>query len=242
MLDQRTEDALARIAAEIEGLFGPDLLCLALYGSATGRDYVSGKSDLNLAIVLEELRFEHLTRLHGKLPGWHAVGVAMPLILDRSTLERGCDVFPMEMQDIQDAHRLLRGSDVFAALSIHWHHLRDQAEHEVRGKQLRLHALYAEVGAENTRLQQLLLDSVKTFLIVMRSLLRLRHRHRNASYGDVLAAFEHSTQHSFPSIGRLLHIKLGEEAWPRQLEPLVRSYFTEVADLVRLVDQFPHAA
>jgi len=242
MMDQRAEDALARIAGEIDGLFGTELLCLVLYGSGAGRDFVPGKSDLNLAIVLRNLRFEHLQLLHGKLAAWHALGAAMPLILDPATLARSCDVFPMEWQDIQDTHRLLRGHDVFADLTIRWDHLRDQAEHEVRGKQLRLHALFAEVGAEYDRLQPLLLDSVKTFLIVMRSLLRLRHKQRTSSYTDVLAAFEQTTQHPFPTMHQLLRIKLHEDVWPRTIEPIVRSYFEEVANLVGLVDEFPHAA
>lgn len=236
MLDPHARQAVERITREAQELFGIDLVCLALYGSAAGEDFVPGKSDLNLAIVLKEVRFEHLRALQARLGGWHDLGAATPLLLDHDSLSRGRDVFPMEFQDIKEMHTLLAGEDVFAGLQIDWRHLRYQAEHEVRGKLLRLRALYAEVGADGERLQRLLVDSVKTFLIVMRGLIRLRERASVTAYGDVLSQFEARTSAAFPTMHFLLQVKLGRQKWPADAEALMRSYLSEVQRLTDLVD------
>jgi len=236
MLDERAKEAVSRIAREAQQLFGADLVSLVLFGSAAGRDYVPGQSDLNLAIVLDKVRFEHLRQLNTRLAGWHEIGAAMPLLLDHESLNRGRDVFPMEFQDIQDMHQLLAGRDVFAALHIDWRHLRYQAEYEVRGKLLRLRALYAEVGADRQRLQRLLIDSVKTFLIVMRSLTRLRDQRAASSYVELLQEFETRTTVAFPTMRELVQIKLGRGAWPVDTEAMMRDYLAEVERLTNLVD------
>lgn len=236
MLDKTTRQAVVRIASEAQELFGADLVSIVLYGSAAGKDFVAGKSDLNIAIVLDKVRFEHLRGLNTRLPGWHELGAAMPLLLDRKSLEQGRDVFPMEFQDIKEMHELLAGEDVFANLDIDWRNLRYQAEHEVRGKLLRLRALYAELGNDSERLQRLLVDSVKTFLIVMRSLVRLHQRQSSASYFDVLDQFETRMAAKFPEIRNLLEVKIGRRVWPQDTEVMVRGYLSEVERLTDLLD------
>src|SRR6185295_5262006 len=139
-----------------------------------GDDFIPGKSDLNFAIVVQRLIFPHLKALHAHLPAWHKLGAATPLLLDRRWIERSRDVFPMEFHDIKAQHRVLYGEEVFATLPIDSRHLQYQSEHEARGKLLRLRALYAEVGADRKRLEHLMLDSVKTFVIIMRNSIRVR--------------------------------------------------------------------
>jgi len=237
MLDVRTEQALARVAEQLRSLFGPDLVCLALYGSAAGEDFVPGRSDVNLAIVLNQVTFAHLKSLHPHLPKWHKLGIATPLLLDRRTLERGRDVFPMEFHDIKAQHRVLYGEEVFATLPIDGRHLRYQAEHEVRGKLLRLRALYAEVGADRQRLQRLLLDSVKTFVIVMRNFIRLRAGQSHTRYLDVLDQFETHFGETFPTMRYLLRVRLALDVWANGIEDTVRGYLEEAERLVDLVDR-----
>ncbi len=236
MLDQRAQQALTRISREVQELFDGDLVCLALYGSAAGEDFVAGKSDLNLAVVLKEVRFEHLRALHTHLRDWRELGAGTPLLLDRDSLSRGRDVFPMEFQDIKEMHKLLAGEDVFAGLQIDWRNLRYQAEHEVRGKLLRLRALYAEVGPDRERLQRLLVDSVKTFIIVMRGLIRLREPAAATAYGEVLSQFEVHTSATFPTMRFVLQVKLDRQTWPADTEAMMRSYLSEVQRLTDLVD------
>ncbi len=236
MLDSQSEKAVTQITEQARLIFGTDLVSVALYGSAAGEDFVPGRSDLNFAIVLERLTHTHLKALHQHLPNWHKMRVATPLLLDRKFLARARDVFPMEFHDIKEQHRVLYGEEVFATLAIDSRHLRYQAEHEARGKLLRLRALYAEVGADRKRLEALMLDSAKTFVIIMRNVIRLRRGEGHTRYLQVLDAFEQHFQETFPTIRQLLCVKQGSAAWPKDIDDAFRAYLEEVERLIDLIE------
>src|SRR5439155_368892 len=59
-LDARTEQTVARFADQVQAVLGPQLVCLALYGSAAGDDWVPGRSDVNLAIRVVRVAVEPL--------------------------------------------------------------------------------------------------------------------------------------------------------------------------------------
>ncbi len=237
MLDKASEAALSRAVDQLRKLFEVDLVCIALYGSGADEDFVSGRSDLNLAIVLERVTADHLRRLHPYLRKWHKLGVATPLVLDREWLERARDVFPMELLDLKEQHRILYGEQVFASLLIDGRNLRYQAEYEARGKLLRLRALYAEVGTDRKRLEALMRDSVTTFVAIMRCVLRLRGAAVPQGSGAVVVQIEEQCGVAFPSMRRLIEAKRGAQPLERSPEELFESYLDEVERLVDVVDQ-----
>jgi hypothetical protein len=242
MLDAKTEAALAAVADEFRGLFGTDLVAVALYGSAAGADFVAGTSDVNVVVVLERLSVDHLRRLRRHVAAWRRRGVATPLVIDRAFLRHAADVFPMELYDLQRQHRMLFGDDVFALQVITAQHLRYQCEHEVRGKLLRLHELYFEVGGSARDLQRLMLDSLKTFLIIMRHLNRMAGAPDGAGYDDVLHSFCRRFQCAMPVLSELLQIKLGRAHWGGDAEQTFQTYWEELQALVRVVDELPENA
>jgi predicted nucleotidyltransferase len=242
-LDAKTEKVVAKIAERIREVFGAELVSLVLYGSAAGGDFAPTRSDLNFAIVLQRIGFAQLKALQHHLPAWRKLGAATPLLLDRIFLERACDVFPTEFLDMKAQHRVLYGEEVFATLSIDRRHLRYQSEHEARSKLLRLRALYAEVGADRKCLEALMLDSVKTFLIIMRNIVRLGGGTGHPNYLAVLEQFERHAGVSFPTMRQLLRVKLGLERDLGTLDDVFAAYLDEVERLVELVDRdLPEAA
>ena len=242
-LDATTESAIAQIAEQVRQVFGAEVVSLVLYGSAAGEDFAPERSDLNFAIVFQQLGFTQLKALHQHLPAWRKLGAATPLLLDRRFLERGRDVFPTEFLDIKAQHSVLYGEEIFAPLSIDPRHLRYQSEHEARSKLLRLRALYVEVGAERKRLEALMRDSVKSFLIIMRNLLRLRGLEGHPRYMNVLDQFERHVRISFPTMRQLLRVKLGLDSGVGGLDETFAAYLDEVERLVDLIDRgVPEAA
>jgi hypothetical protein len=237
MLDAQSEKTISRVTEQLRLIFGKDLVSVALYGSAAGEDFVAAKSDLNFAIVLERVTVPCLKALHQYLPGWHKLRVATPLLLDRQVLERARDVFPMEFHDIKEQHRVLYGEEVFATLAIDSRHLRYQAEHEARGKLLRLRTLYAEVGAHRKRLEALMLDSAKTFVTIMRNFIRLRQGESRTRYLEVIEEFEQRFEQTFPAIRRLIQVKLGMQRWTERIEDTFGGYLDEVERLIDLIDR-----
>ncbi len=240
MLDPQSEKILVQFTQELRVLLADELLAVVLYGSGAGSNFVPGASDLNVTIVVKEARFDVLQKLQPRIAAWHTQGFAVPLLLDREFLQRSRDVFPMEFHDIKEQHRLLWGEDVFRDLAIDTQHLRFQAEHEARSKLLRLRALYLECAGDQARLQALMLDSLKTFLILMRNLSRLQGKTGVLTYTEVLAQFERYFQQAFPRMRQLIAIRAGQRQWSEiSVTDFFRDYLAEVQQVVAVIDHLP---
>jgi predicted nucleotidyltransferase len=232
---------LTQFTQELRELLGNQLLAVVLYGSAAGENFVPGSSDLNIAIVVQRMEFAVLKKLQPHMALWHKRGFAVPLIVDHNFLNHSRDVFPMEYSDIKEQHRTLWGEEIFNTLPIGGEHLRFLAEHEVRSRLLRLQALYLERAGEPPRLRQILLDSLKTFLTLMRHLLRLQGKSGVQNYAEVLSLFEQHFQVAFPEMHRLIAIRQGLRDWPHEpATEFFREYLEDVQRLVALIDGLPH--
>jgi predicted nucleotidyltransferase len=234
------EKTLSTFTHELRQLLKEDLIAVVLYGSGAGANFVPDLSDINVAIVVKTVSFEVLQKLQPRMAAWHKQRFAMPLLLDQEFLQRARDVFPMEFHDIQEQHRLLWGEDVFQDLSLDSRHLRFQAEHEARSKLLRLRALYVEHADDLPRLRALLVDSSKTFLVLMRHLIRLHGQAGTPGYEDVLRRFERHFTVTLPRIQQLIEIRSGRRPWPGEpLADFFHDYLAEVQQIVSVIDRLP---
>jgi predicted nucleotidyltransferase len=236
MLDSKGERTIAEVCEQLRAALGDDVVAVALYGSAAGGDWVAGVSDINIVAVVEVLGYEELRAVRGHVGAWEKKGVSTPLLVERRFLASAADVFPMELYDIREGHRILYGEDVFSHLAIDDKHLRFQCEQEARGKLLRLRELYLEIGSDRRRLRKLLLDSLTTFLTIMRHLTRSHGGPAPRAYTDVLSAFCGVHRCELPVTSRLLQIKLSD-GWKGDEEELFRDYLREMERLVAIVDR-----
>ncbi|MBI3245439.1 MAG: hypothetical protein HYZ50_02895 [Deltaproteobacteria bacterium] len=240
MKNARLNKTLSTFTQEVRQLLADELVAVVLYGSGAGANFVPDLSDLNIAIVVENLRFDILQQLQPHIASWKRQGFALPLLLDREFLQHARDVFPMEFHDIKEQHEVLWGENVFRDLEIDARHLRFQAEHEARAKLLRLRALYLECADEAARLRALLLDSSKTFVVIMRHLLRLRGQRGALTYEEVLWSFERQFQLGFPRMHELILIRAGRQPWSAErLADFFRDYLAEVQQIVSVLDRLP---
>lgn len=237
MADTKTEKHLDRVVAEARSAFGEELVSVVLYGSGARAGLFDDRSDLNLAIVVEEVSFALLRRLASCLPGWRKLGCASPLFVDRGFLERARDVFPMEILDIRAEHRVLHGEDAFAGLEIDFDHLRFQLEQEARGKLLRLRTLFAEVGGKPQPVRDLMVDSSKTFVILIRALLRFRRIDVPAIEPRVLDLFEEEFVLPLPALREVLLVRAGSAGWERDTLDTFADYLADVEKLVDRIDR-----
>jgi hypothetical protein len=179
-LDARAEAQIVAFTDEVRAALGDRLVALVLHGSAAGDDWVAGRSDVNTAIVVPRLDVAVLELLAPLVARWRQRGFALPVLMDREYLAGARDTFPMELDDIRRQHRVLAGEDVFADFVLDARALRRECEYEARGKLLRLRALFLETARTPAAIESLMASSVKSFLIVLRHLLRLRgadHQH-----------------------------------------------------------------
>ena len=231
----RAEKEITAFAEAMRAALGEELVSLVLHGSAAGDEWVAGHSDINTALVVPRVTLAVLERLAPLVARWRERGFALPVVMDYDYLRRARDTFPMELDDISRQHRLLAGADLFADLTLDPAALRRECEREARGKLLRLRALFLEVRGAPA-IDRLMVESVKSFIVVLRHLLRLRHADAGYGYGAVLAAGE-ALLGPLPIIRKLLAHRAGDARLPpAALRAEFGSYLAEVERIVEAVD------
>lgn len=158
--------------AEADRALGPGYSAI-LYGSAARGDFIPGRSDINLMLVLDALNPMILRSLGQAFSGWRKSMQEPPLILSRSEWTRATDAFPIEITDMRLFYRVLRGPDPLQGVQVDRTDLRKALEREFRGKLLRLRQGYATYAPEPAALGSLGLQSAATILVLLRGVLTL---------------------------------------------------------------------
>jgi len=143
-----------------------------LYGSAVTGDFVKKRSDHNLLLVAREWTPETMEAIRPLVQKWIGRGNSSPLLFTPERLQNSADVFPMEMLDILDAHRILDGDDPLADITVDPVHLRHQVEFELRSKLMALRQAYLECKRPGKELAELMIRTVGSILVVFRGALR----------------------------------------------------------------------
>jgi predicted nucleotidyltransferase len=157
---------------EADRLLGPGYSAV-LYGSAARGDFIPGRSDINLMLVLAELNPEILRSLSRAFTGWRKSAQDPPLILSRPEWDRATDAFPIEITDMRLSYQVLRGPDPLQGVQVDRTDLRKALEREFRGKLLRLRQGYATYTPDPAALGSLGLQSAATILVLLRGVLTL---------------------------------------------------------------------
>jgi len=164
---------LEEFARRLAAALGENLVSLLLYGSAARGTHVEGRSDLNLLLIVTDASVAALHAATPVVAEWAKGGQPPPLIFAAAEWRASTDVFPIEIEDMRDAHRVLAGRDPFDGISTRRGDLRIELEHELRGKVLRLRTEYAAAAADGKALGRLLAHSAGTFFVLFRGFLRL---------------------------------------------------------------------
>ncbi|MFB3903732.1 MAG: hypothetical protein ACE15E_09785 [Acidobacteriota bacterium] len=149
------------------------LKAVILYGSAAAGDHVGKRSDYNVLVVMDQLGLRELKLFLKPSEAWVKAGNAPPLLFTLEGLRQSADVFPIELQDIRDSHRVLYGEDITGGIKINPENLRLQLEHELKGKVIQLRERYLETGGKSKQLGDLMINSLSSFLVLFRAALRL---------------------------------------------------------------------
>lgn len=233
-LDGPRQRDLTAFANEVSAALGESCVGVVLYGSAAGIDWIPGRSDVNTIIILQRASVDALDRLAPVIARWRQKGFALPVVLDREQVERARLLFPMELDDINRQHRVLIGADPFADLASDQAALRRECAQEAFGKLLRLRAFYLEHARDTPALARMMTESLKSFIIVIRHLLRLRGGDVPHAYDAALAAGE-AALGPLPAMRQVLAQRRDTTADPTHLQRLAGSYIDEVERVVASV-------
>lgn len=147
-----------------------------LYGSLARGEFLPGRSDINLLVVLPDVWPGLLDDLRPGLRTWFGHGFPPPLLFTAEEWGRAHDVYQLELADILVAYQVLRGPDPVAGVRLDPGLLRRALERELRGKVLRLRQAYGTAGLEPGTLGATATQSIGTVLVLLRGVLAMHGR------------------------------------------------------------------
>ncbi len=164
---------IEQLAAQLEEKLGDNLVTFCLYGPAVRHDTREGEKALTTLLIVKDASPLGLRPIEQPIADWAKKGNPPPLVFAEEGWRNSADVFPIEIEDMREAHRILRGTDPFGEITTTREDLRRELEREVRGKLLRLRTEFVAAAHKGKALEDLLLDSVGTFFVLFRAVLRL---------------------------------------------------------------------
>jgi hypothetical protein len=214
------------------------LVSVVLYGSAAVPGAKDRLSDFNILSVLKEVTVDDLHAAEPVFRWWREMKNPSPLLMGSEELRTSTDCFPMEFHDIRERHLILYGEDVVADLPIDDRFYRAMVEHELRAKLLRLRQKAGGVLSEKDLLLRLMADSVSTFCVLFRHVLKLAGEQPLFDKHEVVAATASRFGVDGQPFETLLQLR-EEKIKPRDLQPapLFREYLRQIQNVVAAVDR-----
>jgi hypothetical protein len=236
-------EAVLLLDRELREIFGPRLQSLVMYGARdqhanddghADTDGPAGSSSRTMAVV-DRMTREDLRACATRVDGWHARGLATPLLVAAHEFDRSLDVFPLEFGAILADHVVVSGENPFAASKLDPADVRRACEVQARSHLLHLREGYLETRGRADALSDLIVQSAPAFAALLTSVARLEGR----VPGDAEAAARHGERILGVSGGAITDIvKLaGVHDLPSaDAERLFAPYLDAVEKLVAYVD------
>lgn len=223
---------------DYKGVYGDDLVSIILYGSAAGKDYRPGKSDINFLIVLTEEGIRDPERSFSLVKKWRKRNVAVPLFLSTHYIETSTDVYPIEYFNFQKRYVLVFGKDMLKELSFKKEDLRLQIEREIKGKFLILRESYLESAGKKAALMVIIDRSLHAFMAIFNALFELKDikaaEDKRSIITDTCRVFGLDNL----IFMKLLNIKEGRiKPDEKELNSIFKDYLNEIEKLSKIVDK-----
>lgn len=216
---------------ELRDVFGPRLQSLVAYGlhAAAGADHAPVRT---LALV-DSLAEPDLRACAGKVKGWHAAGLATPLLVACNEFDQSLDAFPLEFGAIIADHEVVAGTQPFEKAHVDAADVRRACEVQARSHLLHLREGFLEAGGNNHALAMLIVASAAPLTALVTSVARLEGKG-----GDAGSAARHSERAAGVTSGLADVVALAKvhDISGADAERLFPAYLAAVEKLVAYVD------
>ncbi len=173
-LNTKVRERIEPYCKEMIEIHGDNLKSICVYGSSTGVDFVQGKSNINMLIVMGRIDPPDLKKSLSIVKKGMKRDIVAPLMLTVDYMKTSNDVFPIEFLEMKENHILIYGLDLLKDLQVEDNNLRLECEEQLKGGLVRMYQTYLEVGLSEKRISELMIHSITSFFPVMRNILRLR--------------------------------------------------------------------
>jgi hypothetical protein len=226
-------DAVHLLDRELRAVFGPRLQSLVAYGRQPAEPQ-HRRTPLRTLALVASLTESDLRACAGKVPAWHASGLATPLFVAAGEFDRSLDVFPLEFGAIIADHEVISGTEPFAEARVESADIRRACEVQARSHLLHLREGFLEAHGNSNALAVLIVASAPPLAALLTSLARLDGR----SDRDATAAARHAERtigltSGLAEIAALVKV---QEIPASEAERLFPRYLEAVERLVAYVD------
>ena len=234
-MEEKVRKLLEKFKAEAEKELGANLKSILVYGSLARGEFISGKSDINLLLVLEKVELGSLIKIGRMMRRYRAHRFATPIVVDEQYLKRSLDVFPIEFEEMKRHHLLLFGEDYISRLEVSRSHLRLQLERELKQNLLWLRELIISHPGFSRNFLQALLNASRSLSAQLRALQLLK---KELEGKEIIIALRELTGADFPALSWLVSLRQAPKL-PKKSEVvnIMPALLEELEHLVRWVDQ-----
>ncbi len=231
------KEIFSEFVADFQSIYGEHLISVILYGSAAGKDYRPGKSDINFMIVLSQDGINRLENAFPLIKKWQKKNVAIPLFLTENYIKTSLDVFPIEYLNFKQQYILAHGQDILKDLSFDPELVRLQCEREIKGKLLLLREAFLESSGKGGPLKNIIKNSLPAFMAIFEALLFLKEKEVPNQKTELVQNICRAFDMDSAVFEQLLDIR-GERIKLSDNEMLTcfKKYLTEVQKLAMNVD------
>ena len=226
-----------KLVQELRTAAPSGLRSVILYGSAAAGDHVGKRSDYNILVVTEHLGLRELKAFSKTSSAWVKAGNPPPLFFTLGRLKNSADVFPIELLDMKESHKVLSGENVLQEVEVHLDNLRLQLEHELKAKLIQLREGFLAVGGKPKNVLELMIGSLSNFLVLFRAALRLYQDEVPPTKMEALRALSEQVEFDTGVFEDIEELKEGRKK-PRHVDPegLFEKYLRTVEAVVDAID------
>jgi hypothetical protein len=216
-LPEDVREILEKYLTQLQKEWHADLEGALLFGSAARGDFIAGRSNINILVIVRHLSVDVLQRAGRLHRQWGKHQIVAPLMMTEEELLRSRHLFPLEYLQMQDHHVLLIGRDPFGTEQIEGRQLGWQCEQELMANLLRLRQRFVEGEGRAEAIRALLILSITAVLPCLRGLLRVSGQTSKGRDAQILERLPQALQFESMVLLEMLQMKRGMNS-PGSLE------------------------
>jgi hypothetical protein len=237
-LPDDTQKLLQAYVKDVKGVFGDQLEGMLLYGSAIRGEFLPGRSNLNILLLVSSYDSALLKQYSSLHRQWSKEQIVVPLFLTEEELRTSAAVFPLEFLEIQELHRVLGGRDPFIGFHVKTDRLREAVVQGLSSHLLRLRQRYVEGGGSDDATMILLPLSITSILPLLRGVQRLLGRPVLSQSDAVIKDVAEQMRLDLQGLLDGLLLKRGQiSPGPHEVPRLFDRYLQTATVLTRAVEQ-----
>jgi hypothetical protein len=173
-LRAETRKAVQTFAEKLTAELGENLQSITVVGSSLTEDFRPGTSDINTVLVLGKQSLDSLKKLAGLAKSMSKKKLSAPLLMTEDYIRRSCDVFGIELLDLQLTHQTIFGKDPFEGLTFAKADVRLQCERELKATLIRLRQGYIASAGNRKLVRDVLASAARSLVPLLRAMLWLK--------------------------------------------------------------------